>query len=231
MADRLVQDAGAADQVTFDARNGSPGLIQQVLRIPSGARVEREAGGCDEVLFVVSGSGTLVLGGERHELDAHSGTQVRPGERYVLHGAGELTLVSVRVTDPVPSTTAPIRVSRLGDRESQAATASREFRIVSDPESGCASVTQFVGSIPPGRAPDHYHTYDEVIYVLEGHGVLHLEDRHDPIGPGSCIHLSPTLVHSLENAGTEPMQVLGVFRPAGSPAEAYYPDGTLAVPG
>jgi hypothetical protein len=25
------------------------------------------------------------------------------------------------------------------------------------------------------------------------------------------------------------MQVLGVFRPAGSPAEAYYPDGTPAV--
>ena len=25
------------------------------------------------------------------------------------------------------------------------------------------------------------------------------------------------------------MQVLGVFRPAGSPAEAYYPDGTKAV--
>jgi hypothetical protein len=25
------------------------------------------------------------------------------------------------------------------------------------------------------------------------------------------------------------MLVLGVFRPAGSPAEAYYPDGTLAV--
>jgi hypothetical protein len=25
------------------------------------------------------------------------------------------------------------------------------------------------------------------------------------------------------------MNVLGVFRPAGSPAEAYYPDGTPAV--
>jgi hypothetical protein len=25
------------------------------------------------------------------------------------------------------------------------------------------------------------------------------------------------------------MRVLGVFRPAGSPAEAYYPDGTAAV--
>ena len=29
--------------------------------------------------------------------------------------------------------------------------------------------------------------------------------------------------------GDGDMLVLGVFRPAGSPAEAYYPDGTLAV--
>jgi oxalate decarboxylase/phosphoglucose isomerase-like protein (cupin superfamily) len=36
-------------------------------------------------------------------------------------------------------------------------------------------------------------------------------------------------VHSLENVGDEPMQVLGVFRPAGSPSEAYYPDGTRAT--
>ncbi len=92
-------------------------------------------------------------------------------------------------------------------------------------------MTQFVGSIPTGRAPDHYHTYDEVLYVVEGFGVLHVGDRHDPVGPGSCIHLSPKLVHSLENTSSAPMQVLGVFRPAGSPAEAYYPDGTLAVPG
>jgi hypothetical protein len=35
-------------------------------------------------------------------------------------------------------------------------------------------------------------------------------------------------VHCLENVGPGEMQVLGVFRPAGSPAEAYYPDGTQA---
>ena len=29
--------------------------------------------------------------------------------------------------------------------------------------------------------------------------------------------------------GSDPMQVLGVFRPAGSPSEAYYPDGTRAT--
>jgi osmotically inducible protein OsmC len=34
-----------------------------------------------------------------------------------------------------------------------------------------------------------------------------------------------TLVHSLEDTSPHELRLLGVFRPAGSPAEAYYPDG------
>ena len=41
--------------------------------------------------------------------------------------------------------------------------------------------------------------------------------------------LPATLVHSLENTGDRELELLGVFRPSGSPAEAYYPDGTPAV--
>ncbi|MGH2999169.1 MAG: cupin domain-containing protein, partial [Gaiellaceae bacterium] len=89
--------------------------------------------------------------------------------------------------------------------------------------------TQFVGYIPAGRAPDHYHRYDEVVYVLEGDGALHVDGQSAPLREGSCIHLPATLVHSLENHGPGEMRVLGVFRPAGSPAEAYYVDGTPAV--
>jgi hypothetical protein len=36
-------------------------------------------------------------------------------------------------------------------------------------------------------------------------------------------------VHCLANTGDSELRVLGVFRPAGSPAEAYYPDGTPAA--
>ena len=43
------------------------------------------------------------------------------------------------------------------------------------------------------------------------------------------MHLPARLVHCLENYGPGEMRVLGVFRPAGSPAEAYYPDGTPAA--
>ena len=64
--------------------------------------------------------------------------------------------------------------------------------------------------------------------MLEGEGYLDISGEQAPIRPGTCIDLPKTLVHSLANTGESKMRVLGVFRLAGSPAEAYYPDGTRA---
>jgi len=112
--------------------------------------------------------------------------------------------------------------------ETENATAGRQFQLLATPAVGCASVTQFIGIIPVGRAPDHFHTYDEVVYVLEGTGALHIDGESAELRAGSCVHLPARVVHCLENVGPGEMRVLGVFRPAGSPAEAYYPDGSPA---
>jgi hypothetical protein len=48
-------------------------------------------------------------------------------------------------------------------------------------EVGCKDATQFFGVIAPGRAPDHSHVYDEVIYVLEGEGVFHGGGEDRPV--------------------------------------------------
>ena len=98
------------------------------------------------------------------------------------------------------------------------ASPNREFRFLVDHSVGCRDVTQFVGVIPPGRAPLHSHTYDEIVYVIEGDGILHMNDGESPLGPGSCVHPPPLHEHSLENTGAQPMRVLGVFHPAGDPA-------------
>jgi quercetin dioxygenase-like cupin family protein len=119
-------------------------------------------------------------------------------------------------------------VRRLADQAAEEATTEREFRIVADPASGLQSATHFVGYIPTVRAPEHFHTYDEVIYVLDGEGVLHADGAGEPVAAGSCIQLPARTVHCLENTGDHVMRVLAVFRPAGSPAAAYYPDGTPA---
>jgi len=84
-----------------------------------------------------------------------------------------------------------------------------------------AEVTQFVGSIPPGRAPDHFHLYEEVICILDGEGIMHAGDSSTPVGAGSCIFLPIRQRHCLENTGSGELRLLGVFYPAGSPAVRY----------
>jgi mannose-6-phosphate isomerase-like protein (cupin superfamily) len=223
---------GVREQIVFHDGNGSHALVQRIVHVAPGGSLRGLAVG-DDVLFVLAGAGRLLHGGEEHALERETGVYVAPGELYELVADGPEQLEVLVVEVPEPTDDVPLgdrRVTlRVDENETQQATANREFRLVVAPESGCGSVTQFVGYIPTGRAPDHYHTYDEVIYVLRGEGVLHIGDFHEPIGEGACIHLSSELVHSLENVGDEPMQVLGVFRPAGSPSEAYYPDGTRAT--
>ena len=99
----------------------------------------------------------------------------------------------------------------------------RWFQVLVDRSTGCESVTQFVGSIPPGRAPDHFHEYEEVLCILEGTGRMWAGRSHTPIGPGSCVYLPRGQVHCVENRGDGPLRLLGVFYPAGSPAARYDP--------
>jgi mannose-6-phosphate isomerase-like protein (cupin superfamily) len=206
----------------------------RVLRAVTGASAERATGDCEELLFVLGGNGQLLTGGHEHQLEPETGVLLRSGERYELHNPGpdDLSIVAVSVQAPLPGEVpaqARTVLSRLADQAAQTATAEREFRVVFDPDNGCDCATQFVGYIPVGAAPPHYHLYDEVIYLLEGNGVMHMNGSQTPLHAGSCIHLPARKVHTLANSGPGVMRVLGVFRPAGSPAAAFYPDGTPAT--
>ena len=90
--------------------------------------------------------------------------------------------------------------------------------MVFGPGRGCAAATQFVGEIPPGRAPVHSHTYDEVVLILAGTGIAHVNGAQHPVAAGTCVYLPPGQQHCLENTGRDTLLVLGVFQPGGSPA-------------
>ena len=202
--------------------------------LAAGGSATRSAGEREEVLFVLAGRGSLVLDGAEHLLEPESGAYLAPGETYELHSFDEepLRLVAVSIPDPAPPVDGPRAVvRRLADQAVQDATTQREFRVVADPASGLRSATHFVGYIPTVRAPEHMHYYDEVIYVLDGEGAMHMNGETTPLRPGSCISLPARTVHCLENLGADVMKVVAVFRPAGSPAAAYYPDGTPAMAG
>ena len=202
-----------------------PEFRQRLLRFEGGSG-ERKDEERDEVLYVLEGTARATVGGEELALEPGTGVFVARGTQWQVESADGLKLLSVLVEEPLPASASHAVVAS-GDRGP--ATAGREFTLLAHPENGCESVTQFRGYIPPGRAPDHFHKYDEVVYVLAGEGAIPVDGASAPLSAGSCIHLPARLIHCLENPGPGEMQVLGVFRPAGSPAEAYYPDGSAAV--
>ena len=219
-------DDTATTRVTVDRRAGPEDLVQRVISFRTGLSQNRVTATRDEIGYVVSGSGTLHLENEPHPLEPDMGFYVRAGENFKIENLADDDLLVVSVTAPEPSVEElpdhrKVTV-RVADQKILPAGKDREFRFVINPAAGCKDVTQFVGLIPPGRAPTHYHKYDEVIYVLDGEGVLHVEGHPDtPIETGTCIYLPPPTEHCLENTGTRPLRVLGVFHPAGDASEAY----------
>jgi mannose-6-phosphate isomerase-like protein (cupin superfamily) len=216
------ESATAEARLTIDRSCGCERLEQRVLRFAPGRSDARPTGDRQEVLYVAAGSGALHVDGGAYPLAPDTGAFLVPGDAYVVENEGPDELVVVAVSAPCDGERRSQVTVRYADRESLPATPNREFRFLVNEDAGCLDVTQFVGTIPPGRAPLHSHHYDEVVYVIEGEGVLHLGGDDTPIGPGSCIHLPPLQEHCLENTGPTPMRILGVFHPSGSPASKAY---------
>jgi mannose-6-phosphate isomerase-like protein (cupin superfamily) len=224
-------DGGLTVRPTLGGATDFAPLQQALLECaPGDSTTITVPGDVEETMFVADGEGTLQVNGSSHPLQPATGVYLPPGSRASLQNTGTepLRLIAVRVPDPSPGPPMPANVRRLSDSEMERATTEREFQIVSDPANGLRSATHFVGYIPTDRAPDHFHTYDEVIYVLEGEGRMEAGAFSRPVAAGSCIQLPARTVHCLSNSGTGPMRIVAVFRPAGSPAAAFYPDGTPA---
>jgi len=205
---------GVTAREMLNSDHGCRGLHQRRLGVAAGARLAGTAGGRGEAWYVITGTGSL--GTERAgPLALAPGTAVwlEPGLGYACQGEGlDILAVTVRAGSECAGPSRP--VVRLEDCEPEF-TGDREFRVLL---SEGLTITQFAGMIPPGRAPAHQHTYDEVVHVLAGRGVVHLDGAGTPIGPGTSIYLPPLQPHCLENTGRDPLRVLGVFHPAGSPA-------------
>src|ERR1043165_1729872 len=109
----------------------------------------------EEVLYVIDGRGTA----DGREIAVDSGIYLPPQTSLELKG--DVTLVSVLCGAPAPSPVragggagAPLRhvqLTSLNDQPLQR-TGDRSYRELIQQQ-----VTQFVGTIPPGRAPNHHH--------------------------------------------------------------------------
>ena len=205
------------------ALDGSP-LALETRSIAFDAAVELGDAANDTLLYVAAGSGTLSSDRAEHALRARSAALVVAGESARIAAETELELVVATVAEDV-DLHAPMGarevVTSLDDADAQQATAARSFQILFGPHNGSTRATLFAGFIPPGRSPWHYHLYDEIVWVPEGPGRLHLAEGEEELAPGAAFRLRPRQVHIVENAGGSEMTIIGIFTPAGSPSAAY----------
>ena len=222
---------GHAQAISLRVLELAPGVSQGILN-PD----------CEEIFYLLphddrSAAVDIFIDGWRYALRADSGIYLRPNQTLTIenHGFEPSVFISSRCPEPIssgnyvlplrspaPSSTEPdpAPIACLADQKAQP-TADRWYRVLIDERVGSNQVTQFVGSIPPGRAPDHFHNYEEVLFILKGEGRMWAGETNTPISAGSCIYLPKGQVHCVENTGAGELRLLGVFYPSGSPSVRY----------
>ena len=220
-------ELGVSWRVAIDRSVGCQNLEQRIFWYGPGSKLEISHDGSEDVMYVVTGQGRAVIDGKGYLLKPGTGLLAPPASYYSIENRGEQDFLLVSVLSPQPGQpaagaaeceVAPLSEHIVDEAEQETLPAGdRWFKLLVNPRLGCQNVTQFVGFIPHGRAPFHTHTYEEVIYILEGEGVVHIGAGDFPIKAGSSVYLPPLLPHCIENTGNDPIRLLGVFCPAGDP--------------
>jgi mannose-6-phosphate isomerase-like protein (cupin superfamily) len=226
-------------RVPISRAMGARDISQFVSAYSEGVSSARRNPVGEEVIYVVNGSGMCFIDGYSYVLTPGTGVYIPPGSVYQIEnlddrgrGVSDIEIVSVCCPEdedsesgiePIvrpPQDTKPFRTIRESDVEPTAA-GDRSFKLLVNQEIGARRVTQFVGVIPPGRAPMHHHTYEEAIYIIEGEGRVHTDEGDASFKPGYSIYLPRLVRHCIENTGSKNIRLLGVFHPSGSPAISY----------
>jgi mannose-6-phosphate isomerase-like protein (cupin superfamily) len=215
---------------------GAPLITQTINEYGPGISAATLNPASEEVHYVAAGTGTCHIDGYQYDVRPGTALFVPPGTTYHVEnpGPGTLRIISAccpedadrRVFDAphgAKTGTAPNLMVQEADREPMRAGRDREFRLLVNTDVGCKQVTQFIGHIPASKAPFHRHMYEEGICILEGRAILHIkgESSAPELGPGSGVYFPVGVVHCVENPGPDPIRLLGVFHPSGSPAAAY----------
>jgi mannose-6-phosphate isomerase-like protein (cupin superfamily) len=72
-----------------------------------------------------------------------------------------------------------------------------------------------VMTIAPGQdgGPTETHAGDQVVYVIEGEGILTIEGVEHRVRPGACALIPAGTLHHVKNAGAESLFFFSVYAP------------------
>jgi CDGSH-type Zn-finger protein/mannose-6-phosphate isomerase-like protein (cupin superfamily) len=199
--------------------------------VERGASPIISADGRHTILFVAAGRGEIEICGRRFSVDPRTGVYVAPRECYRVHAAEPITLfisngpgsedlawrqlMSADFEAAYPQRRAVLDASRRHHL------AERDYQLLVNREQGSATMTQFIGRIPPSKAEPHRHLYEEALIFLSGSGVVWAEHTKTAIGAGDVLFLPRKQLHSVQCTSNQGFEVVGVICPGDNPAINY----------
>ena len=183
----------------------------------------------DSLVYVAGGSGALELDGVSYPLAAEVAALVLAGERATVTRGHRRPRARARQPSGPTSTGTPRWASAavvvaVDHSETSGATGKRSFQVLFGPHNGSTRATLFAGFVPPGRAPWHYHLYDEIVWVPHGPGPAAPRERRRGAWPGRGVPAARARgSHRGEHRRAESWPSSALFTPAGSPSAAYLP--------
>lgn len=219
---QVIGEADQACALSLFYLESRPGISPAIL-----------TGKSEAVLYLQRGNCQVSICGRSYETTAGDGLYVRSGEYFKFENSGDETaewLVSfcplvqgLRFAETETATFDEQYPNRhvAGRQGTLHETEGRYYKLLAGPSVGSEKVTQFIGRIPPSKAPEHFHLYEEAICILSGNGRMWNGEKSTEVRPGSMIFLPRKQAHNLECLSAEGMELMGVFYPAGSPAINY----------
>lgn len=215
------------------APEGARMISQFYLEQERGKSGNISFGDSEVVLYLTSGTALINIAGREFQVKEGSGVHIRCGEAFSLLNDTEykvcLTATVCPGTEAFQLFSAvlsgfddryPIRVIDAAQSDRQD-TGDRFYQLLIGPQTSSGNVTQFIGMIPLSKAPEHFHLYEEAIYILSGTGHMWAGETHAAVRQGSMIFLPAEQAHCLECTDPAGMLLVGSFYPAGSPAVNY----------
>jgi mannose-6-phosphate isomerase-like protein (cupin superfamily) len=88
------------------------------------------------------------------------------------------------------------------------------IRVAFDAANGCERLEQRVIRFGPGRSTERkLGGQQEVLYIVDGQGLLHLDGSTHELEPRMGVFLAPGETFAVENTGSEDLHVLSVLAP------------------
>jgi len=215
------------------ARMGATHQTQVLLELPAGQTSPvMSLDGCELILFVAAGSGTVEIAGRDFPVAGTDGVYVRPGEAIRLKAHADALRVfalgspggELHWPAEMPMSFDSQHAQRVVsvDPAQRVAMGSRYFQLLVDKRIGSRVITQFIGHVPCSKAAPHRHLYEEAIIVLTGEGYMWTEDRKARVTAGDVVFLPSRQLHSLEATSADGIDVVGVICPGDNPSINYY---------